>query len=319
MVLIDESLSLPSVCMRHGRQFHDTNSNYVLPNDEEEHKRLSYQHEAIKIMVGGNYVAPLPQLNAAAGPRSVLDVCSGSGQWVLEMAQEFPLAKVVGIDLSKPALGREPAIPPNASFVVGDIKRAFPFESASFDVVHMRMVPSIQERTAIYKEMHRVLRPGGLILLDEPGERVSHAGSRLPPELVVLSNATVATSHFHEIQSPAPDQPRTGSEEDAWALATRIASDLRGSPSMWANIREEKFAVPMGVWTDDEAGQKAGKFAQYCISGLFKSMRPAIVDVGVLTGDQVDDLIVRLGMKLELEAKQWQVEWPFCFVWAEKH
>ncbi|KAG9079076.1 hypothetical protein FS749_008853 [Ceratobasidium sp. UAMH 11750] len=106
MILIDETTSLLGVCTRHGRQFHDTNSNYVLPNDEEEHKRLSYQHEAIKIMVGGNYVAPLPRLNAGTSPQSMLDVCSGSGQWVFEIAQEFPFAKVVGIDLSKPTLGQ---------------------------------------------------------------------------------------------------------------------------------------------------------------------------------------------------------------------
>ncbi|KAG8695296.1 hypothetical protein FRC08_007914 [Ceratobasidium sp. 394] len=76
-------------------------------------------------MVGSNYVAPFPRLNTGAGPQSVLDVCSGSRQWVLEIAQEFPLAKVVGIDLSKPALGRESMIPSNASFVVGDISGTF--------------------------------------------------------------------------------------------------------------------------------------------------------------------------------------------------
>ncbi|KAG9098734.1 hypothetical protein FS749_003116 [Ceratobasidium sp. UAMH 11750] len=292
MSTIDEFAPFPGVRTRHGRQFHNANSNYVLPNDEEEHRRLSHQHEAIKIMVGGNYVAPLPGLNAGAGPQSVLDVCSGSGQWALEIAQEFPFAKVVGIDLSKPALGRESMIPSNASFVIGDIsEQEFPFESYSFDVVHMRMVPSIQERTAIYKEMHRILRPGGLILLDEPGEHVSHTGSRLPPELVTLTHAALATPHFREVKSPAPDPARTGSEEDVWSLATRIASDLYGSPSMWANVHEKKFAVPMGVWADDETGQKAGKYARYCISGLFKSHRAAFVDAGVLTGDQVDDLI----------------------------
>ncbi|KAG8684660.1 hypothetical protein FRC08_013568 [Ceratobasidium sp. 394] len=130
-------------------------------------------------MVGGNYVAPLPRLNAGTGPQSMLDVCSGSGQWVFEIAQEFPFAKVVGIDLSKPTLGQESAIPSNTSFVVSDIsmfipydpaqqasmlthalEQVFPFESDLFDVVHMRMVPSIQERTAIYKEMYRILRPG---------------------------------------------------------------------------------------------------------------------------------------------------------------
>ncbi|KAG8755401.1 hypothetical protein FRC12_010892 [Ceratobasidium sp. 428] len=308
----------PSVRMLHGRQFHGTNSNYVLPNDKEEHKRLSYQHEAIKIMAGGNYMAPLSKINAGAGPRNILDICSGSGQWVLEIAKEFPKAEIVGIDLSRPVLD-EPALPANVSFVIGDIKQGLPFETSSFDAVHMRMVPSVRERTAIYKEMHRVLRPGGFIMLVEPGERVSRLGIDIPPEQIAITNAVVATRHFEEIKSPAPDKATTGSSENAWGMATKITAHLRDSPEMWTNVQEKKLGIPIGVWADDEAGQKAGELLQYCVPGLFKSMRPALINEGILPAEEVDDLLARLDIRYGPEAKKWQVEWPFCFVWAEKH
>ncbi|KAG9089411.1 hypothetical protein FRC07_012338, partial [Ceratobasidium sp. 392] len=265
-----------------------------------------------------NYLAPLPELNAGAGPQSILDVCSGSGQWAVEIAKEFPKAKVVGIDLSRPVLS-ESTPPANASFVIGDIKQGLPFETASFDAVHMRMVPSIRERTALYKEMHRVLRPGGFILLVEPGERVSRLGIEIPPEQIAITNAVVATRHFEEIKFPAPDKATTGSSENAWGMATKITAHLRDSPDMWTNVQEKKFAIPIGVWADDEVGQKAGELLQYCVPGLFKAMRPAIVDQGILPGVEVDDLLARLDVRYGPEAKQWQVEWPFCFAWAKKH
>ncbi|KAG8700395.1 hypothetical protein FRC08_004730 [Ceratobasidium sp. 394] len=310
--------SPPSVRMLHGRRFRDTSSNYVLPNDKEEHNRLSYQHEAIKLMAGGNYMAPLPELNSGAGPQAVLDVCSGSGQWVIEIAREFPKAKVAGIDLSKPVQD-ESTIPSNASFSIADIKQGLPFETSSFDAVHMRMVPSLRERTALYREMHRVLRPGGLIMLVGPGERVSHIGGDLPPEQVAITNAAVATRHFEEIKYPAPDKATTGSPENAWGMATKITAHLRDSPDLWDNVQEKKLAIPIGVWADDEVGQKAGKLLQYCIPGLFKSLRPAIVNEGILSGEKVDDLLARLDVRYGPEAKQWQIEWPFRFVWVEKH
>ncbi|QRW04216.1 methyltransferase domain protein [Ceratobasidium sp. AG-Ba] len=285
-------------------------------NDKEEHDRLSYQHEAIKLAVGGNYKAPISQLNEGKGPLNILDVCSGSGQWVLEMAHEFPEAKVYGIDVSKPAAKPQNTSPSNAWFVIRDIR--LPFEECSFDVVHMRMVPSIQERETIYKDIHRVLRPGGLILLVEPGERVSHTGADLPPELVAMTNAVVGTRHFQEIKYPAPDRARTGSQENAWAMATKIGEGIRKSPSMWAKVEEVKLAIPIGDWADDDIGQRAGKLLRYCIPGLFKAMRPAIVDEGILSGEQMDDLLGKLDIVFGPEAARWKIEWPFCLVWAEK-
>lgn len=39
-----------------------------------------------RFLLGSNYTAPLPNLNAGDGPKSILDVGSGSGQWVVEVS-----------------------------------------------------------------------------------------------------------------------------------------------------------------------------------------------------------------------------------------
>ena len=46
-----------------GRRFHQLDdSNYVLPNDEEEEERLDIQHIILKHVFGGNFSAPVHKL-----------------------------------------------------------------------------------------------------------------------------------------------------------------------------------------------------------------------------------------------------------------
>ncbi|GAB1523085.1 hypothetical protein RhiTH_006214 [Rhizoctonia solani] len=306
--------SSPDVVIRHGRQFHKTKSNYGLPNDEGEHTRLNYQNEALKMMLGANYTAPMQQLNAGEGPLDVLDVASGSGIWAIEMAREFPKAQVVGIDMSNPgALGN---IPQNASFVIADITKRLPFEDQSFDVVQMRIVPSIHERTSIYKEIHRVLRPGGFIQLVEPSPHTSRVG-RTPPAMDETDQAIIRCGHKSESKGETARQRRNGNDKDDWSMGNRIASDLRRAPSMWMSIHETLVVVPIGVWTQDEVSREAGRLMQHCAVELIKGFRPNLIDDAGLTEGEVDSMITKLGNELE-DGSRWQLQAPFHFVWAVK-
>ncbi|KAG9104646.1 hypothetical protein FRC06_000410 [Ceratobasidium sp. 370] len=127
------------------------------------------------------------------------------------------------------------------------------------------------------------------------------------------TKAISSIGHIEATRSPATTPDSKGS----WSIATRIASDLRDSPSMWTNIQEKRLVIPIGVWTDDTAGQKAGKLLQYCAIELIKGFRPALIDEGVLSGDRVDNMVTRLSKELE-DGKKWKLESPYHFVWAEK-
>ncbi|KAG8737422.1 hypothetical protein FRC10_008201, partial [Ceratobasidium sp. 414] len=127
------------------------------------------------------------------------------------------------------------------------------------------------------------------------------------------TKAISSIGHIEATRSPAA----TSSSKSSWSIATRIASDLRNSPSMWTNVREKKLIIPIGVWTDDTLGQKAGKLLQYCATELIIGFRPALIDEGVLSGNQVDDMVARLSKELE-DGKKWKLESPYHFVWAEK-
>ena len=60
-----------------GRRFHQLDdSNYILPNDEEEEERLDIQHDMLKLAFNGNFSAPVHNL-LKSGAR-VLDI------WLVE-------------------------------------------------------------------------------------------------------------------------------------------------------------------------------------------------------------------------------------------
>jgi len=106
-------------------------STYPLPNDEEEHKRLDNLQLACRELLGGNVFAPI-----SPTPINILDVGTGSGAWCVEVAKQFPTARVSGMDLSP--IHRKDA-PENCHFVLGDLNDGLKFKTASMDLVHSRL------------------------------------------------------------------------------------------------------------------------------------------------------------------------------------
>ncbi len=144
---------------------------YLLPKDDEEISRLDFQHFMLKSALGGLYRAPIQR------PMTILDVATGTGRWAIEMARDFPRAIVTGLDLVPPpaddatigsyAPGRRPT---NYVFQQGNIFNGLPFESGSFDFVHMRLVYGavpLDRWPPLVTELMRVTKSGGWIELVE--------------------------------------------------------------------------------------------------------------------------------------------------------
>ena len=77
-----------------------------------------------------------------------------------DFADEYPSAEVIGTDVSP----IQPTwVPPNVKFELDDAKAIpWPYPDNHFDLVHMRLlVGSISDWVAVYKEILRVLKPGG--------------------------------------------------------------------------------------------------------------------------------------------------------------
>ncbi|RKP08195.1 S-adenosyl-L-methionine-dependent methyltransferase, partial [Thamnocephalis sphaerospora] len=103
---------------------------------------------------------------------SVLDIGTGTGEWALDMAEEWPDCQVLGVDLYDrfPWAKR----PPNCQFFRMDICDGLSFNPNTFDLVHWRYlvagIPS-EEWHHCFAELFRVTRPGGWIQVTESDGR----------------------------------------------------------------------------------------------------------------------------------------------------
>ncbi|CAG8591362.1 13656_t:CDS:2 [Ambispora leptoticha] len=148
----------------HGRRYHNlSDSMYFVANDDKEAFRLSRYHEAIKEIWGGAFNSPVEKkLRQGA---HVVDIGCGTGIWILDMAQQYPNSKFVGIDISpiQPTEG----LPPNVEFLQYNVLDGLPYEDSSFDLVHEKFMlvafTGTQWEEKVIPEMIRLTRPGGWI------------------------------------------------------------------------------------------------------------------------------------------------------------
>ena len=123
------------------------------------------------LLFGPSHRAMLERMRSplADRPSTVLDVGCGTGVFAALVRSAFPLATIWGVDLVAAMLskGREhrPSPPGRVALVQGDSER-LPFPAAAFDVVTCsNSFHHYPDQGQAVAEMHRVLKPGGRLLL----------------------------------------------------------------------------------------------------------------------------------------------------------
>ena len=109
----------------------------------------------------------------AYAPKTILDVATGTGDLAIKLARTLHPEKITGIDLSKGmiAIGEkkvaEAGFDNIINFVAGDCLK-LPFNEAQFDCITVAYgVRNFEHLDQGYREMYRVLRPGGVLCVIE--------------------------------------------------------------------------------------------------------------------------------------------------------
>lgn len=153
-----------------GRRYHSYRKGvYLYPCDEQEQDRLDIFHKLFLVARFNHlHYSPLyrPPTNANGqsgavpdqGPR-VLDLGCGTGIWAMEMAQKYPNAYILGIDL---AAIQPPNRPPNCDFhAPRDFESPWALGEDSWDLINLRMgCGSVSSWPSLYRKAFAHLRPG---------------------------------------------------------------------------------------------------------------------------------------------------------------
>lgn len=97
----------------------------------------------------------------------VLEVGCGDGSFTTDLAAKF--SSVTAIDISAGQIADNAARLPGITFRQHDVSEAFPFAEATFDVVWCsEVLEHLFDPRFALREMHRILRPGGRLLVTVP-------------------------------------------------------------------------------------------------------------------------------------------------------
>ncbi|KAG9049972.1 hypothetical protein FS837_008322 [Tulasnella sp. UAMH 9824] len=100
------------------------------------------------------------------------------------MAETFPDAEVLGIDLHLPSVLGDPArpVPSNSSFKIADVNCDMRNLDAVFDLIHQRCVePGINDEDLFFYDAARILRPNGVLLTVGVNPQLVDAKKRILP------------------------------------------------------------------------------------------------------------------------------------------
>ena len=97
--------------------------------------------------------------------KNILDIGTGTGIWAVDIADQYPAASVIGVDLSpiQPSF-----VPPNCSFEVDDVTLEWTYQDDFFDFIHIReMFGSIPDWDYFFEQCFRCTKPGGWVEIQE--------------------------------------------------------------------------------------------------------------------------------------------------------
>lgn len=129
---------------------------YHFPIDELEQMRESLNHQVFLHVLDGE-LTTIPLEN----PTQILDIGTGTGEWVIRMAELFPQCEVVGTDIA--AIAETRSVPMNAFFEIEDAEE-WDRTSNFYDLIHLRILEgAFRSWTTVYKNVFYSLKPGGWI------------------------------------------------------------------------------------------------------------------------------------------------------------
>lgn len=214
---------------------------YFWPNDPSEVDRLDFQYEILKhLFEDRNYFSPL------SNPTQILDIGTGTGQWCIEMGEEFPEAEVQGTDLSPI---QPTTVPENVRFFVDDAAdEDWVLPPEHFDFIHTRMLLGCftDFRDIIQKAFHH-LKPGGFMESQEIMPKPHCDDGTMPADWAFTEWVKYSDDAAMQADKPL----RIGNKLKRWYEAYGFI-----------DVQEKVLKLPMNPWPKDKNLKTLGAMSE---------------------------------------------------------
>ncbi|KAH6713325.1 S-adenosyl-L-methionine-dependent methyltransferase [Leptodontidium sp. MPI-SDFR-AT-0119] len=275
-------------------RFHD--GQYAFPNDENEQNRDDMKHAMTLLLCNQKlHFAPLGD-----SPQRIIDLGTGTGIWAIEMADTYPSAEVIGIDLSPI---QPPWVPPNLRFLVDDLEDEWVYPENHFDYVHVRhTLHSIRKPAELMERAMKHTKPGGWVEFQE-------------------------LHYYPHCDDESLDRPYAVRE---WLEYVRdgvanFGSDLNGVTKLrekmeaagFINIEEQVLRCPVGIWPKNRTLKLAGLYWRTAISDGLMSVAKRPMEKGL--GWSVAEIEVFLvGVRKALHDSSFHAYMPLHMLYGQK-
>ncbi|KAI0108965.1 S-adenosyl-L-methionine-dependent methyltransferase [Nemania sp. FL0031] len=252
---ISDSTSVGSSIYQHnfhnGRRYHRFRyGRYPIPNDQTEQDREGLLHAMmLEATDGRRFFAPISN-----NPLKILDLGTGTGIWAIEVAEQYPSASVLGIDLSPI---QEAWWPPNCKFLIDDVEDTWE-NGSDWDLVHLRnMIPILRDPINVLKNVYENLRPGAWVELQDVDGMVHCDDGTLPPDWPVLVFTNLMVEAFAKL----------GTKSHAAVFGGQYLTDCG-----FVNIQHHAIKLPYGTWPRDKRMRLIGHYYQIAAEQFFPAM-----------------------------------------------
>lgn len=210
---------------------------YGMPMDEDEMDRMDLQHRKYELVLGDrHFLAPI-----GPTPQRILDLGTGTGIWALDIADMFPSAEVIGVDI---APIQPKWVASNCQFEIDDVEADWMYKKDSFDFIHFRdPCYSIRDWPKLLGQCFTHLKPGGWCEL-----------ACIYPLPMCDDGSMPETSGFKTVCSKFREAGRIfGTPLD---VPVHFATYMREAG--FVDISENIFKVPASPWPKDKRLKQIG-------------------------------------------------------------
>lgn len=187
-------------------------------------------------------------------PQKIIDLGTGTGIWAVDVADKYPSAQVLGVDLSP----IQPLwVPPNLKFIVDDIEDEW-MHGDDWDLVHLRCIsPWLKDQPKVLRMAYEHMKPGAWVEIQEFDSRANCDDGSLPEDAPL--------KRFFDTASEAVK---------SFNMNFRAGENLGDmiKEAGFVNVGCVKLKVPIGTWAKDPKLRLIGMYLRTAVNDMFGAM-----------------------------------------------